>query len=84
MISTSLFRVELGQLDVEDVDAGELLEQDALALHHRLGGERADGAQAEHGRAVGDDADQVAARGELGGLRRVATISSQAAATPGE
>ena len=40
-----LFLVELGQLEVEDVDAGELLEQHALAFHHRLGGERADGAQ---------------------------------------
>ena len=41
-------------LDVEDVDAGELLEQHRLAFHHRLGGERADIAEAEHGRAVGD------------------------------
>ena len=49
-----LVRVVLGDLDVEDVDAGELLEQDALAFHHRLGGERADGAQAQHGGAVGD------------------------------
>ena len=72
MISTSLFLVELGELDVEDVDAGELLEQDALALHHRLGGERADRAQPEHGRAVGDDADQVAARRQLGGRRGIA------------
>ena len=41
-------------LDVEHVDAGELLEQDGLALHHRLAGQRADIAQAEHGGAVGD------------------------------
>ena len=41
-------------LDVEHVDASELLEQDGLALHHRLAGERADIAQAQHGRAVGD------------------------------
>ena len=41
------------------VDAGELLEQHRLALHHghrRLG---ADVAQAEHGRAVGDNRDGV-------------------------
>ena len=58
-----LVEVLLVDLDVEDVDAGELLEQDALAFHHRLGRERADVAQAEHRGAVGDDGDQVAARG---------------------
>ena len=58
-----LVRVVLGDLDVEHVDAGELLEQDALAFHHRLGGQRADVAQAEHGGAVGDHGHQVAARG---------------------
>jgi hypothetical protein len=50
-------------LDVEDVDVGELLEEDALALHHRLAGGGADVAEAEHGRAVGDDRHQVPARG---------------------
>ena len=48
-------------LDVEDVQAGEFLEQHGLAFHHGLGGQRADVTQAEDGRAVGDDADQVAA-----------------------
>ena len=62
-------RVALGQFDVEDIDPGELLEQAALALHHRLGGERADVAQAEHRRAVGDHPDQVGARGEVGRQR---------------
>ena len=57
-------------LDVEHVDAGELLEQDGLALHHRLAGQRADIAQAEHGGAVGDHRHQVAARGVVvGGVR---------------
>jgi hypothetical protein len=60
-----LVGVALGQLDVEDVDAGEFLEQAGLALHHRLGGQRADVAQAEHRRAVGDHADQVGARSHL-------------------
>ena len=58
-----LVRVALVDLDVEHVDAGELLEQHALAFHHRLAGERADVAQAEHRGAVGDHRDQVAARG---------------------
>ena len=59
-ISTSFSGSRLVDLDVEDVDAGELLEQDGLALHHRLGGERADGAQAQHRGAVGDHADEIA------------------------
>jgi hypothetical protein len=48
----------------------ELLEQARLAFHHRLARQRADVAQAQHSRAVGDDRDQVAARrvipGQLG------------------
>ena len=58
-----LVGVLLGELDVEHVDAGELLEQAGLALHHRLAGERADVAQPQHRGAVGDDADEVRARG---------------------
>jgi hypothetical protein len=54
--------VLLVDLDVEDVDVRELLEEVALALHHRLARERADVAEAEHGRAVGDDGHEVAAR----------------------
>ena len=50
-------------LQVEHVDVGELLEQDPLALHHRLGRERADVAEPQHRGAVGDHAHQVAARG---------------------
>ena len=48
-------------LEVEHVDVGELLEEVRLALHHRLAGERADVAEAEHRGAVGDDGDEVAA-----------------------
>ena len=48
-------------LDVEHVDAGEFLEQAALALHHRLAGERPDVAEAQHRRAVGDDRHQIGA-----------------------
>jgi hypothetical protein len=54
----------LVDLDVEAVDAGELLEEHGLALHHRLGGLGADVAEAEHGGAVGDHRDEVA----LGGV----------------
>src|SRR5690606_23470600 len=58
-----LVRVVLVQLDVEDVDAGEFLEQAALAFHDGLGGQGADVAQAEHGRAVGHHPHQIGARG---------------------
>ncbi len=61
-----LVGVALGQFDVKHVDAGEFLEQAALAFHHRLGRQRADVAQAQDGRAVGDHPHEVAARGEVG------------------
>ncbi|MCY1518156.1 hypothetical protein D9M68_528650 [compost metagenome] len=66
-----LDRVLLVDLDVEHVDAGEFLEENALAFHHRLGGQRADVAQAQHGGAVGNDTHEVAARGVLEGVGRV-------------
>ena len=66
-----LVGVFLVELDVEHIDAGELLEQAAFALHHRLGGQRADVAKAQHGGAVGDDAHQVAACRVLGREARV-------------
>ncbi len=59
-----LGRISRIDLDVEDVDVGEALEQDALALHHGLAGERADVAEAEDRGAVGDDGHQIA----LGGV----------------
>ena len=49
------FGVFLVDFDVEHVDACVYLEQQALALHYRLAAHGADVAQAEHGRAVGDD-----------------------------
>ena len=59
-----LLRIVLVHLDVEDVDVGELLEENGLALHHRLCRKRSDVAEAEDGGAVGDHRDEVAARGE--------------------
>jgi hypothetical protein len=82
--STNLSTSRLVDLDVEHVDAGELLEEDGLALHHRLAGQRADGAEAEHRGAVGDHRDQVAARGVVGGLVRVGGDLLAGEATPGE
>jgi hypothetical protein len=84
MMSTSLSGSRSSISMSKTVDAGELLEQHRLAFHHRLGGERADGAEAEHGGAVGHDRDQVAARGQGARLAGIATIASQAKATPGE
>jgi hypothetical protein len=56
-----LVRIALVDLDVEHVDAGELLEQHRLAFHHRFGRQGADRAQAQHCGAVGDDRDKIAA-----------------------
>src|SRR6185369_5991362 len=64
-------RVAFLDLEVEDVDIGEFLEQHALAFHDRLGGERTDRPQAEDGGAVGDDADQVGARGQGADFGRI-------------
>ena len=66
-----LVGIGLVDLDVEHVDAGELLEEATLAFHHRLARERTDVAEAEHRGAVGDDRDQVAARRVLRGQRRI-------------
>src|SRR6185369_3366876 len=57
-----------GQADGERVDAGEFLEDERLALHDRLSGAGADVAEAEHGRAVGDDGDRVLLDRERVGL----------------
>ncbi len=56
------------EADREGVDARELLEQAALALHHRHRRRGADVAQAEHRGAVGDDGDGVALDRVLEGL----------------
>ena len=57
--------------DIEHINAGKFLEQHAFAFHYRLAGQRADIAQAQHGRAVADNADQVAARGVAKHIGRV-------------
>ena len=63
--------VVLVDFDVEHINAGKFFEQHALAFHHRLGGQRSDITQAEHCRAIGDDGDQIAARGVAEGIGRV-------------
>ena len=57
-----ILRVLGVDLEVEDIDVRELLEQVALAFHHRLAGERADISQAEHRSTVRHDGDEVALR----------------------
>ena len=53
------------QADGERIDTAELLEKDALTLHDRQTGFRANIAQAQHGGAVGDDRHHVALEGVL-------------------
>ena len=60
------------QADRPGVDAGELLEQRGLALHHRQGRGRADVAEPEHRRAVGDHRDRVALDRQPAGVLGVA------------
>ncbi|MND85472.1 hypothetical protein D3C80_773990 [compost metagenome] len=60
-------------LDIENVDTCKFLEQDSLAFHHRLGCKRADIAETEDCRAVGNDGDEIGARRIIGsGFRIVA------------
>ncbi len=65
-----LVRVLRVEADREGVDAGELLEEHRLALHHRHCGLGSDVAEAEHGGAVADDGDRVALDRVLEGLAR--------------
>ena len=60
-----LVRVGRRQAQRPGVDPAELLEQDRLALHHGQRRLRADVAEAEHGRAVGDDRDRVLLDGQV-------------------
>jgi hypothetical protein len=66
-----LLGVGLVDLDVEDVDAGELLEEAALALHHGLARQRSDVAEAQDRRAVADHRHKVALGGVIVGGERV-------------
>ena len=59
------------EFDVKDVDISKALEQDGLAFHHRLAGERPDVAQAEHRRAIAYDTNQVAAGGVFESVMRI-------------
>ncbi len=71
-------------LDVEGVDAGKGLEKHAFALHDRLGRQRTDVAQSEHGGAVRDHRYQVALARVLVHVVRSSAMASDGAATPGE
>ena len=53
--------------EVDGIDVGEALEQHRLAFHDRLRRQRAAIAEAEDGRAVGDDGDEIALGGVVEG-----------------
>ena len=55
--------VDLVDLEIEHVDIGELLEEDGLALHHRLRRKRADRAEPQHRTAVADHRHEVGTGG---------------------
>ena len=66
-----LVRIALVHFDIENVDTGEFLEQYRFAFHDRLRCQRADGAETKHGRAIGNDTDQIAACSQIARLGRV-------------
>ena len=57
--------------EIDRIDIGEALEQDGLALHHRLRGKRAEIAETENRRAVGNHRDQIAADRVVVGFVRI-------------
>ena len=63
-------RVLCIDFQVDRIDVGEALEQHRLAFHHRLRRQRPEVAEAEDGRAVGDDGDEIALGREIVGLAR--------------
>src|SRR5699024_9138561 len=67
-------------LDIEHIETAEFLEQDRLALHDRFGRHRADVAQPQHGTAIGDDTNQVAA---VGVAHRLLLVLDDLLAGPG-
>ena len=66
-----LFGAARLEAQVEHVDVCEILEQDALAFHDRLGGVRPDVAEPKDGRAVGDHGHQIGAPGVFGYQRPI-------------
>ncbi len=64
-------RIEFIDFNVEHVDPGEFLKQNAFTFHHRFAGQCANIAQAQHRRTVGNNRNQVAARGVFVGCQRV-------------
>ena len=66
-----LFRIQLGKLDIENIDPGKFLEKHGFSFHHGLGSKWPDCAKAENCRSIGDHADKVPPRRQLRGLRRI-------------
>ena len=54
-----IVRVGCVHTDVNRLNAGELIEEHGLALHHRLARQRTEVAKAEDGRSVGDNGHRV-------------------------
>jgi hypothetical protein len=71
-------------LEIDGIDIGKALEQHRLALHHRLGRQRAEIAEAQNGGAVGDHRHHVAFGGVIEGALGSSAIALTGTATPGE
>ena len=66
-----LFRILFIDFNIENIDISKLFEQYALAFHHRLGRQWPNIAQAQYGRPIADDSDQVTPGGYFAHGRRV-------------
>jgi hypothetical protein len=84
--SMNFFGSVVVDLDVDGIDVGEALEEDALAFHDGLAAIGAEIAEAEDGGAVGDDGHHVALRRVLRRPARRGPSRSRGTghATPGE
>ena len=69
--SDELIGILGAHFDVENIDVGKFFEQCALTLHNRLTGQRPNIAEAEHGRAIGYDGNQVSFGGIFVGVLTV-------------
>ena len=64
-------RIVTIDFQVEHIDVSKALEKHGLSFHDGLSSKSSDVSQSQHRSAVGDDGDQIAARGVLESVERV-------------
>ena len=66
-----LFGIVAVHLDIENIDIGKALEQNRLALHDRLSGQRANVSQAKNRRSIAEHGHKISAACVLVGVLRI-------------